>query len=87
MIILITVASYTLNGGFLAESRTDVFQEMLISCIVLPAVLIISSAEPFLRLGDRSATFFNPLTDQKGATITLMFILSMTGWTFGTFGA
>ena len=63
------------------------FQEMLISCIVLPAVLIISSAEPFLGLGDRSATFFNPLTDQKGATITPMFILSVTGWTFGIFGA
>ena len=63
------------------------FQEMLISCIVLPAVLILSSTEPLLGLGDRSATFFNPLTDQKGATITLIFILSMTGWTFGTFGA
>ena len=42
MLTLIAVASYTLVGGFLAVSRTDVFQSvlMLTSFTIIPAMLL-----------------------------------------------
>ncbi len=48
VVTLIAVASYTLVGGFLAVSRTDVFQSllMLASFAIIPAVLLQVTENP-----------------------------------------
>ena len=87
LITLLAVASYTLIGGFMAVSRTDVFQAlvMLVSFLILPLILITNTAEPFLGLG--SGGFLNPLTDVDGDGIGIVFLLSTAGWGLGSFGS
>ena len=53
LITLVAVSSYTFIGGFMAVSRTDVFQAMvmLVSFIILPLTLIFATAEPFTGTG------------------------------------
>ena len=57
MITLIAVASYTFIGGFLAVSRTDVFQAliMLAGFVILPLWLIAVTDSPFEGLGETTA--------------------------------
>ena len=88
MITLVAVASYTFIGGFMAVSRTDVFQAMvmLVSFIILPMTLIFATSEPFTGIG-QSPGFLNPLTDAIGDPITVVFVLSTAGWGLGAFGS
>ena len=88
LVTLVAVTSYTFIGGFMAVSRTDVFQAMvmLVSFIVLPLTLIASTAEPFSGVG-HSPGFFNPFTDADGSTVTAVFVLSTAGWGLGAFGS
>ena len=85
---LTAVTSYTFIGGFMAVSRTDVFQSMvmLVSFVVLPLTLIASTDGPFSGIG-ASSGFFNPFTDADGKTITGVFVLSTAGWGLGAFGS
>ncbi len=87
LITLLAVASYTFIGGFMAVSRTDVFQAlvMLVSFLILPLILITNTAEPFLGLGNGG--FLNPLTDADGDGIGVAFLLSTAGWGLGSFGS
>ena len=87
LITLAAVASYTFIGGFMAVSRTDVFQAMvmLVAFIILPLTLIFSTAEPF-SLGQAEG-FFNPFTEAGGGTITAIFVLSTAGWGLGSLGS
>ncbi len=57
VITLIAVASYTFISGFLAVSRTDVFQSliMLAGFIILPLWLIAVTDSPFAGLGETTA--------------------------------
>ena len=57
VITLIAVASYTFIGGFLAVSRTDVFQAliMLAGFVILPLWLIAVTDSPFEGLGETTA--------------------------------
>ena len=57
VITLIAVASYTFIGGFLAVSRTDVFQSliMLAGFVILPLWLISVTDAPFEGLGETTA--------------------------------
>ncbi len=57
VITLIAVASYTFIGGFLAVSRTDVFQSliMLAGFVILPLWLIAVTDAPFEGLGETTA--------------------------------
>ena len=57
VITLLAVASYTFISGFLAVSRTDVFQSliMLAGFIVLPLWLIAVTDSPFEGLGETTA--------------------------------
>ena len=89
LLTLIAIASYTLIGGFMAVSRTDVFQAMLmvVSLIIIVVTLTGSTESPFSGIGGSSAGFLSPFTNGDGTPITLAFILSTTGWAFGTFGA
>ena len=89
LLTLGAVASYTLIGGFVAVSRTDVSQAllMLVSLLIMVAVLFGSMESPFSGIGGSSAGFLSPFTDVDGTPITLVFLLSAAGWAFGAFGA
>ena len=89
LVTLVAVASYTFIGGFLAVSRTDVFQAMLmLGCfLILPLILIGTTDEPFQGLGQDS-DFLNPLTGPGGTSaITIVFLISTAGWGLGAFGS
>lgn len=89
LLTFVTVGSYTLIGRFLAVSRTDVFQALLmvVSLLIIAAFLIGSTDGPFFDAADAAHGFFNPFTDGGGSPITVVFVLSAAGWAFGAFGA
>jgi sodium/proline symporter len=89
LLTFVTVGSYTLLGGFLAVSRTDVFQALLmvVSLLIIAAFLIGTTDGPFVDTADPSHGFFNPFTDSEGSGISAVFVLSAAGWAFGAFGA
>ena len=89
LISLVAVVSYTFIGGFLAVSRTDVFQAliMLAGFIIIPVTLIFTVSNPFQGLESTAPGFWNPFTDQANEGLGLMFFLSSLGWAFGAFGA
>ncbi len=89
VITLLAVASYTFIGGFVAVSRTDVFQAliMLAGFIVLPLTLIFATDDLFGSTSGVAPGFWNPLTDTAGETINFFFLLSAVGWGLGAFGA
>ena len=88
LVTLVAIASYTLIGGFLAVSRTDVFQAllMLASLVIIAGTLTASTESPFSGIGGSSG-FLSPFTDGSGTPITFTFALSAAGWAFGAFGA
>ncbi|MXY80064.1 MAG: sodium/proline symporter [Chloroflexi bacterium] len=89
LLTFVTVSSYTLLGGFLAVSRTDVFQALLmvVSLLLIAAFLIGSTDSPFADATDSAQGFFNPFTTREGSPISAVFVLSAAGWAFGAFGA
>ena len=86
---LVAVASYTFIGGFVAVSRTDVFQAtlMLAAFIVIPLWLIAVTESPFAGLGATTPGFWNPFTDRQDDPITAVFVLSAIGWGLGYLGS
>ena len=88
LITLAAVTSYTFIGGFMAVSRTDVFQAMvmLVSFIILPLTLIFATTSPFSGVG-QPAGFLNPFTGAGNETITAVFVVSTAGWGLGAFGS
>ena len=66
VLTFITVASYTLIGGFMAVSRTDVSQAllMLVSLLVITFTLTGSAGSPLSGLGGSTPGFFNPFYRQ-----------------------
>ncbi len=82
------IASYTLIGGFLAVSRTDVFQAllMLTSLLVVTITLFASTENPFSGTGGSSTGFLEPFAD-GGVSVALVFVFSTAGWAFGAFGS
>ncbi len=89
LLTLVAVASYTLIGGFLAVSRTDVSQAllMIVSLLIIVVALTVSTERPFSGIGGASPGFLSPFTDAGGSPITVGFALSAAGWAFGAFGA
>ena len=89
VVTLWAVASYTLIGGFLAVSRTDVFQAilMVVSLAIMTGALTSGTESPFSGIGGSSAGFMNPFTNGDGTPINVTFVLSIAGWAFGAFGA
>ena len=86
---LIAIASYTLIGGFMAVSRTDVTQAMmmLISLLIMVVFLTIWTENPLLHIGQYSSNWLNPFNTADGSPVTLAAILSMAGWAVGGLGA
>ena len=89
IISLVAVTSYTIIGGFLAVSRTDVFQAliMLAGFIIIPLTLIFTVTNPFQGMASTAAGFWNPFTDARNQGLGVLFFVSATGWALGSFGA
>lgn len=89
MVTLAAVAAYTFIGGFLAVSRTDVFQSlvMLAGFTIIPIALVFISGNPLRSIDGLAQGFWNPFTDISGNPVSLAVILTASGWGFGTFGS
>lgn len=89
VITLVAVASYTFIGGFVAVSRTDVFQAliMLAGFIILPLTLILATDDLFGSASGVAPAYWHPLTDTDGEPIGFFFLLSAIGWGLGAFGS
>ena len=89
VVTLFAIASYTLIGGFMAVSRTDVFQAslMLAAFILIPLWVMYASDHSFKDLGEGAPGFWNPLTDPGNEPITVVFLLSAVGWGLGYLGS
>lgn len=85
------VISYTLFGGFLAVSWTDVFQGLLMSLalVAVPLVLINDEggfAASWGKLHDRVPELMHWMTDNSGQALGIAAILSSLAWGLGYFG-
>ena len=89
IISLVAVVSYTFIGGFLAVSRTDVFQSMIMLAgfIIIPVTLILTVSNPFQGLESTAPGFWNPFTDKENSQLGVLFFISSVGWGLGAFGA
>ncbi|MDE2688850.1 MAG: sodium/proline symporter [Chloroflexota bacterium] len=89
LITLIAIVSYTFIGGFLAVSRTDVFQAliMLTGFLIIPITLILTTTNPFQALESTAPGFWNPFTNAGGEVLGVMFFLSAAGWGLGALGS
>ena len=89
VITLIAIVSYTFIGGFLAVSRTDVFQAMIMlsGFFIIPVTLILFTANPFQGLESTAPGFWNPFTDADNEALGVMFFLSAVGWGLGALGS
>ena len=89
LISLAAVVSYTFIGGFLAVSRTDVFQAMIMlgGFLIISVTLLVTVNDPLHGLEDTAAGFWNPFTDENNQGLGPQFFLSSLGWGLGAFGA
>ena len=86
---LVAVASYTFVGGFIAVSRTDVFQSllMLAAFTIMTSMLLLATGNMATgELSERSH-FLNPFNDARGEPISWVFVVSLPGWTAGAWGS
>lgn len=87
----LSIISYTLFGGFLAVSWTDLFQGLLMSAALMFVPIFclssysVSSIESQL-LSQKGLTFFSMMTDAEGKPFSVIAILSFLGWGLGYFG-
>ncbi len=89
IVTLIAVASYTFIGGFLAVSRTDVFQAVFVltGFLILTFTLLFITDGSFSRSSVEYPDFWNPFTKHAGEPPLPVFVLSILGWGLGVFGA
>jgi len=87
----IAVVSYTLFGGFLAVSWTDVVQGLLMmAALALVPILAISGAGGWdattTAMSDKDPALLNIFTDGEGAALGFVAIASLLAWGLGYFG-
>ncbi len=87
----VAVISYTLFGGFLAVSWTDVVQGLLmVGALVLVPLFAMGEigglSGTLAAVEAKNPELLNIFTDAKGAPITLIGTLSLVGWGLGYFG-
>jgi len=83
------VLLYTLFGGFLAVSWTDVVQALLMAAAlaVVPAMAWFATGGAMLgAIEARGAGLLNPLTDADGQPLSLIAVASLLAWGLGYFG-
>lgn len=82
---------YTLLGGFLAVSWTDLAQGLLMAAalIIVPLMVMAlqgGAGDSIAVLRDSNPSLLDPLTSAAGEPLTLMAILSLLAWGLGYFG-
>ena len=88
---VVLVLFYTLFGGFLAVSWTDVFQGLLmLAALIAVPVVVMSVAGGLGGFGDQVRAI-NPelldiFTNASGESLSTLQIISLLGWGFGYFG-
>ncbi|MGB2055204.1 MAG: sodium/proline symporter, partial [Porticoccaceae bacterium] len=88
---VVLILIYTLFGGFLAVSWTDVFQGllMLLALVAVP-VLVISQAggvsEMATQINQQNPQLLDLFTAVNGQSLGWMMIISTMGWGLGYFG-
>jgi sodium/proline symporter len=87
----IAVISYTLFGGFLAVSWTDVVQGLLmVGALILVPLFAMGEigglSGTFAAMEAKNPELLNMFTDADGKDITLIGTLSLLGWGLGYFG-
>ena len=82
LVTLVAVASYTFIGGFMAVSRTDVFQALLMlgAFMVVSLTLLGVTENPLGELLAGEGAYLNPFNDAEGNSLSWVFILSVAGW-------
>ena len=88
---VVLILFYTLFGGFLAVSWTDVFQGLLmLAALIAVPVMVVSVAGGLGGFGDQVRAI-NPelldiFTNASGESLSTLQIISLLGWGFGYFG-
>ena len=88
---VVLILFYTLFGGFLAVSWTDVFQGLLmLAALIAVPVVVMSVAGGLGGFGDQVRAI-NPelldiFTNASGESLSTLQIISLLGWGFGYFG-
>ena len=87
----VCVVSYTLFGGFLAVSWTDLVQGLLMAAalIIVPVIAIQNDggfANLFTSLELKNAELLTIWNDSKGEPLTAIAIISLAAWGLGYFG-
>jgi sodium/proline symporter len=87
----VAVISYTLFGGFLAVSWTDVVQGLLMAAALLVVPLIAIGEiggldATWAAMDAKNPELLNAFTNTDGTSITLIGTLSLLGWGLGYFG-
>jgi len=85
------ILAYTLFGGFLAVSWTDVVQALLMvgALVAAPAMAItaLDGVSPMLgAIESANPSLLNPFTGKDGQPLGLIAVLSLLGWGLGYFG-
>ncbi len=86
-----SILVYTVAGGFLAVSWTDVLQGLLMSFVLLlvPVIAIHGLGgwdASFTRVAHANSQLLNPFTDAGGKPLGIIAVLSLLGWGLGYFG-
>ena len=89
ILTLVAIVSYTIIGGFMAVSRTDVFQALIMlgGFFIIPAALLLTAGNPFAGLESTKPGFWNPFTDVDGNPLGALTVISAMGWGLGVFGS
>ena len=84
-----SVVFYTLIGGFLAVSRTDFIQGvmMFFAILLVPAAMSLGGfGETVTAISNFKSSMFDPFLKPDGSTITAIEIISLMAWGIGYFG-
>lgn len=86
----VCVVSYTLFGGFLAVSWTDLVQGLLMAAalFVVPFVVLeqCNTTNIYTTLANKNPALVNMFNDIHGTPLSIITILSLLGWGLGYFG-
>ncbi|MTI12310.1 sodium/proline symporter PutP [Sansalvadorimonas verongulae] len=87
----VCIVSYTLFGGFLAVSWTDLVQGLLMAAalIIVPVIALQSGSSDqslLLSLESHNSEMLNIWTNSEGEALTWIAIVSLAAWGLGYFG-
>ena len=91
IVSVVLILFYTLFGGFLAVSWTDVFQGLLmllaLACVPILVISQTGGVDQFTaQINQQNPQLLNLFTDAEGNVLSWMMIVSTMGWGLGYFG-